>query len=68
MITRLGSKNIIYKIDTKCVCIKQYHHEFNTVFRKSRVVFCAKPKKVNPIKPDFSMTNKCFDSTQIYNY
>ena len=26
------------------------HYEFNTVFRKSCIVFCAKPKEVDPIK------------------
>ena len=41
--------------------------EFNTVFRKSCISFCAKPKEVNPIKLNFTMTNKYFDSTQTYN-
>ena len=41
-------------------------YECNTVFGKSLIVFCAKPKEVNPIKLRFSMTNKCYDSTQIY--
>ena len=31
-------------------------------------VFCAKPKKINPIKLNFCMTNKCFESTQISDY
>ena len=33
---------------------------------KSYVEFCAKPKKVNPITFNFSMKNKCLDSTQTY--
>ena len=28
--------------------------------------FCAKPKEVDPINLNFCMTNKCFNSTQIY--
>ena len=49
------------------ICRRQYHYDFNTVFRKLCYVFCAKPKEVDPIKLNFSMTNKCFDTTQIYN-
>ena len=43
---------------------RQCHYEFIT---KSCILFCAKWKEVNPDEPSFSMTNKCFDSTQIYN-
>ena len=43
------------------------HYEFNMVCLKSCIVFCAKPKEVILIKINFSMTNKCFDSTQMYN-
>ena len=35
-------------------------------FEKHVSYFCAKPKKVDPIKLNFFMTNVCFDSTQIY--
>ena len=28
---------------------------------------CEKAKEVNPIKINFSFTNKCFDSNQIYD-
>ena len=31
--------------------------------KKSCIVFCAKPKEVDPIKLNFSMTIKCFDKT-----
>ena len=41
------------------------HYEFNSVFYKSCNVFCAKSKEVKPDKLNFSMTNKCFDSTEI---
>ena len=37
------------------------------VFRKSCKVFCAKPKEVDPIKLNFSMTNKCLSTIQICN-
>ena len=43
------------------------HYEFNMVFRKSCIVFCAKPKEVNPIKLKLIMKNKCLDSTQKYH-
>ena len=46
------------------ICRRQCHYEFNTVFRKSCNIFCAKPKEVDPIKVNFSMTNTCFDTTQ----
>ena len=49
------------------VCLRQCHYKFNTVFRKSCNVFCAKPKEVERIELNFSMTNKCFDTTQICN-
>ena len=45
-----------------------WYYDFNTVFWKLCIVFCAKPKEVDPIKLNFDMTNKCFDSTQIYKY
>ena len=32
------------------ICRRQCHYEFNTVFWKSCIVFCAKPTEVNPIK------------------
>ena len=32
------------------ICRRQCHYEFNTVFQKSCIVFCAKPKEVYPIK------------------
>ena len=32
---------------------------------KSYIVFCA--KEVDLIKLNFSMTNKCFDSTQVHH-
>ena len=32
------------------ICRRQCHYEFNTVFWISCIVFCAKPKEVNPIK------------------
>ena len=51
----------------RAICQKQCHYEFNTVFQKSCIIACAKPKEVNPIKLSFSKTNKCFGSTQIYN-
>ena len=31
-------------------------------------VFCAKPKKVNPVTLNFLTTNKCFNSTLLYIY
>ena len=34
---------------------------------KMCVVFCAKPKEVDPNIFNFCMTNKCFDITQVYN-
>ena len=36
-------------------------------FFKSCKIFCAKPKEVDPSNLNFCLTNKCFDSTQIYN-
>ena len=42
------------------ICQRQCHYEFNTVFRKSCNVLCAKPKEVDPIKLNFSMKTKCF--------
>ena len=30
------------------ICRRQCHYEFNTVFWKSRMVFFAKPKEVDP--------------------
>ena len=30
--------------------VRQCHYEFNTVFLKSCIVFCARPKEVDPIK------------------
>ena len=32
------------------ICRRQCHYKFNMVFRKSCIVFCAKPKEVDPIK------------------
>ena len=32
------------------ICQRQCHYEFITVFWKSWIVFCAKPKEVDPIK------------------
>ena len=32
------------------ICRRQRHYEFNKVFGKSCIVFCAKPKEVDPIK------------------
>ena len=32
------------------ICRRQCHYEFNTVFWKSCIVFCAKPNEVDPIK------------------
>ena len=32
------------------ICRRQCHYEFNRVFGKPCVVFCAKPKEVDPIK------------------
>ena len=32
------------------ICRRQCHYEFNTIFRKSCIVFCAKPREVDPIK------------------
>ena len=49
------------------ICRRQGHYEFQKVFQKSFEVFCAKAKKVNPIKFNFSITKKCSDSTQIFN-
>ena len=49
------------------ICQRQCHYEFNMAFCKSCIVFCAKPKEVDPTKLIFSMTNNCFDCTQIYN-
>ena len=36
-------------------------------FEKSCIVFCAKPKEVDPIKLNFCITkiSKCFSSTEI---
>ena len=50
------------------ICRRQCHYEFNTVFWNSCkvLVFCAKPKKADPINFNFCMTNKCFDGTRIY--
>ena len=50
------------------ICRRQCHFEFSTVFWKPWIVFCTKPKEVDPINLNVSTTNKCFDSTQIYNY
>ena len=33
-----------------CICRRQCHYEFNTVFCKSCIVFCAKPNVADPIK------------------
>ena len=30
-------------------------------------ILCVKPEEVDPIELNFSMTNKYFDTTQIYN-
>ena len=46
------------------ICRRQCHYEFNTVIRKSCIVFCVKPKGVHPIKLSVSVTNKCFDRKQ----
>ena len=32
------------------ICRRQCHYEFNTVFWKSCIVFCARPKEADPIK------------------
>ena len=50
------------------ICPRQCHYKFNTVYWKSCIVFCAKQKEVDRKKTHFSMTNKSFDSTQLYNY
>ena len=42
-----------------CVCRRKCHYEFNRVIWKSCI-------EANPIKMKFSLTNKYFDSTQIY--
>ena len=31
------------------ICQRQFHYEFNMLFWKSCIVFCAKPKEVDPI-------------------
>ena len=31
------------------ICARQRHYEFKMVFGKSCIVFCAKPKEVDPI-------------------
>ena len=41
------------------------HYVFNTVFWKSCKIFFAKPKEVDPVNLNVSMTNS-FDSTQKY--
>ena len=46
-----------------CECQK----EFITVFQNSYNIFYAKTKEVNLVKLKFSMTNKCFNGTKIYN-
>ena len=54
-------------LTTMFLCRKQCHYEFNTAFQNSCIVFCAKPKEVDLMKPNLSMTNKCVDGTQMYN-
>ena len=39
------------------ICRIQRRCEFNALFQKSCIVFCAKPKEVDPIKLNFSVTN-----------
>ena len=48
------------------ICRRQCRCEFNTVFRKSCIIFCVKPKEADPIEL-ISLKNEGFDSTQIYN-
>ena len=50
-----------------CIYRRQCHYEFNTVFCEACIVFCAKPKEIDPIRLNFYRTNKYFDSTQIYD-
>ena len=38
------------------ICRRQCRYEFNTVSRKSYIVFCAKPKEVDPIRLNFPVT------------
>ena len=41
----------IYPLTDFCgICRRQSLCEFNTVFRKSCIAFCAKPKEVDPSK------------------
>ena len=40
----------IYPVYFRNICRRQRYYVLNTVYGKSRNVFCAKPKEVNPIK------------------
>ena len=42
------------------------HRSLRNHLQKSTIVVCEKPKEINPIKLNFYLTNKCFDSTRIY--
>ena len=49
------------------ICGRQCHYEFNTVFWKSCIVFCAKLKEVDPITLISLRQINVFDSIQPYN-
>ena len=44
------SIQLLHTIDFCGICRRRCHYEFNTVFWKSCIEFCAKPNEVDPIK------------------
>ena len=49
--------------DKPTMCLIRYFKNHVSYF----VVFCAKPKEVDPIKLTFYTINKCINSTKIQN-
>ena len=56
---------LIYKYAISVAFVKD--NATSSIWYFENHVFCAKRKEVDPIKLNFSVTNKCFDRTQIYD-